>query len=92
MRRHRRIGPLEYLWLVVAAAGAAGGVFAGVLTLNLNPGDTVTAGAREWGYADICAGAACAVAAVAFLITRRRALLVAGTLVLIIPVLHVTLP
>jgi hypothetical protein len=71
----------------VAAAGAA---YAGVLTLNLNPGDTTTEGAREWGYADLAAAATFVVGAAAFLFSRRRAFLVAGTLALAVPILHVS--
>jgi hypothetical protein len=85
----RRIDPLEWLWLVGAAALAAGAVAVGRLTLSLNPGDTDTPGAREWGYADIAAGMACAVCLAAFLLTRRRGWLLGGTILLIVPVIHV---
>lgn len=88
MTRRRRIDLLEWLWLVGAAALAAGAVALGVLTLSLNPGDTDTPGAREWGYADIVTGVACALCLVAFLVTRRRGWLLGGTILLVVPVVH----
>ena len=43
---------------------------------------------REWGYADIAAGAFGAAFAAAFVLARRRGLLVAATATIAVPLLH----